>query len=209
MPLRGHGIGILLALGLAALPMQAQIISTVASSSAWGGPLDSKIDAAGNVYVADWAGDAVYKIDPQGRIATIAGTPGRGGFTGDGTAATGALVNGPAGVAVDPAGNVYFSDNNNARIRKIGTNGIITTVAGTGRAGFSGDNGPGVNAMINFPLSMVADSAGNIYFIDYNNFRIRKLAANGVISTVAGTGRKNSGGDGGQALATDMVPSAI
>ena len=197
------------AASILALPMLAQTISTAASNSAWGGPLDAKLDGAGNLYVADWGGDAIYKVDLQGRMTVLAGTPGRGGYSGDGAQGTSALINAPTGIALDAAGNVYFADNNNARIRKIGTNGIVTTVAGNGRAGFAGDGGPGAGAMINNPLGMVSDAAGNIYFIDYSNYRIRKVAPNGTISTVAGTGRKNSGGEGGQALTTDMVPSAI
>src|SRR5262245_42816364 len=212
MRLRGHGIGIGICLALAlapALPLEAQTISTSASNSAWGGPLDAKIDGSGNIYVADWGGDAIYKVDLQGRMTVLAGTAGRGGYSGDGGPGTSALINAPTGIAVDPGGNVYFSDNNNQRIRKIATNGTITTVAGNGRAGFGGDGGAGPAAMISNPLGMVIDAAGNLYFIDYNNFRIRKLAPNGTISTFAGTGRKNSGGDGGQALTTDMVPSGI
>lgn len=201
MRLKGLWIGILLA-----LPLQAQIIGTVASSSAWGGPLDSKIDGAGNIYVADWGGHAVYKIDLQGRSTLLAGRPGVAGTAGDGGPSTSALLSGPTGVAVDAAGNVYISDSNNDRIRKISTNGIITTVVGA-TGGFV--DGPGTTARINNPLGMVMDNAGNLYFIDYNNFRIRKMAPNGAVSTFAGTGRKNSGGDGGQALTTDMVPSGI
>jgi uncharacterized protein (TIGR03437 family) len=181
----------------------------VASSSAWTGVERATFDAQGNLYVVDWGGHAVYKVDTQAAITTIAGTPGRAGSTGDGAAATSATINGPTGVAVDAAGNVYIACLGDHKIRKVDIKGIITTYAGNGRAGFSGDGGPAASAMLNSPLDLIIDRAGNLYLLDYNNFRIRKITPAGVISTFAGTGRKNSGGDGGQALATDMAPSSI
>jgi uncharacterized protein (TIGR03437 family) len=199
-------------LGLAVLlPAQAPVptISTVGSNSTWGGPINVKLDGAGNMYVADWGGHAVYKIDAQANITTVAGSPGKAGSTGDGASATLATLNGPSGVAVAPDGTVYITCLGDNRIRKVSPNGIITTFAGTGRAAFGGDGGPSTQASLDYPLDVIMDSAGNLYIADYGNYRIRKITPGGTISTIAGTGRKNAGGDGGQALATDMLPAAI
>ncbi|MFF1724315.1 NHL domain-containing protein [Streptomyces sviceus] len=131
-------------------------------------------------------------------ISTIAGT-GVGGFKGEKESAVSAQLNRPYGVAVDSAGTVYFSDFNNHRVRKVATDGKISTVAGTGVAGFSGDNGPAVSAQLNYPREIAVDSAGAVYIADTNNHRVRKITADGKISTVAGTGAAAFGGDDGPA----------
>ena len=138
-------------------------------------------------------------------IRTCAGN-GTAGFSGDSGSATVAKINNPYGVAVDAAGNVYFTDYGNNRIRKISTSGIITTIAGTGAATFSGDGGPATAATLQSPRGIAIDPLGNIIFSDYGNNRVRKIdGATGVITTIAGVGGVPSfGGDGGQATAANL-----
>ncbi|MBC5773665.1 cadherin-like beta sandwich domain-containing protein [Pontibacter sp. KCTC 32443] len=167
-----------------------------ATSSALYNPNDIAIDAAGNLFIADWGNHRIRKVDTNGIITTIAGT-GTGGFTGDGGLAINAQIYHPLGVAVDAAGNVYFSTGN--MIRRIGTNGIISTIAGYGQ-GYSGDGGQAVNALFNTPWGLTFDKNGNLFVADYNNHRIRKISTNGVVTTVAGTGVRGFSGDGGQAV---------
>jgi len=104
------------------------------------------------------------------------------------------------GVAVDYAGNIYIADRDNERIRKVNTSGIISTIAGNGTIGYSGDGGAATNASLNNPTGLLVDAAGNIYIADYFNSRIRKVNTNGVISTVAGNGLGSYSGDGGLQL---------
>ncbi len=131
-------------------------------------------------------------------ISTVAGT-GTAGFSGDNDPAVSAKLNRPYGIAVDSTGTLYFSDYNNHRVRKITTDGKITTVAGTGVAGFGGDNGPALSAQLNCPREVAVDSAGTVYITDAGNHRVRKITADGKISTVAGTGTAGFSGDGGPA----------
>src|SRR5665213_2019334 len=138
-----------------------------------------------------------------GTITTIAGT-GTAGYNGDNQAAIGALLNVPPAVSVDPQGNVYIADQFNHRIRKIDTTGKITTIAGTGALGFSGDGGQATAAILNTPTGVFADAAGNIYIGDTGNQRIRKINSAGVISTVAGNGNAAIAGDGGPATSASL-----
>ena len=133
-------------------------------------------------------------------ITTVAGT-GEKGFAGDGGPAAAALLNGPFDVAFDRAGNLYFSDTFNHRIRRIdAASGIVSTIAGNGEAGHSGDGGPATAAALNEPYGVVVDRAGNVYTADRLNRRVRRIdAASGVIATLAGTGEAASSGDGGPA----------
>ena len=124
-----------------------------------------------------------------GTINTIAGTGGAL-FSGDGGAATLAGLNVAVDVAADRDGNLYIANQFNHRVRKIAANGIITTVAGTGVPGYSGDGGPAVNAQINTPTGVFADTAGNIYIAEPGNQRIRKVDLTGTITTIAGNGSK-------------------
>lgn len=175
-------------------------------------PYQIDFDGAGNLYVVDTDNHAVRKVAPNGVITTIAGRAGQRGFSGDGGPATSALLDTPVGVAADGAGNVYITDIANNRIRKVAAStGIISTFAGNGREGFSGDGGPATDAQINFPFALDTDSAGNLYIADYSNHRIRKVTiADGRISTVAGNGNEGFGGDGGPATSASLAfPLAV
>ncbi len=132
---------------------------------------------------------------PPGTITAVAGT-GVVGFSGDGGPATSAQLNQPRAIAFDHSGNRYVVDTGNQRIRKIDPSGIITTIAGTGVAGYSGDGGPATSAEINWPHGAAVDSAGNLYISDSSNHRIRKIDRAGIITTVAGTGVLGFDGDG-------------
>jgi hypothetical protein len=157
------------------------------------------VDSAGNLYIADWQNNRIRKVS-NGVISTVAGT-GTRGFSGDGGPATSAQLAYPQSVAVDSAGNLYIADTSNSRIRKV-SNGVITTVAGDGRFGFSGDNGPATSAQLNGPVGVAVDSAGNLYIADQVNQRIRKVSG-GVITTVAGGG--SSIGDNGPATSAQFA----
>lgn len=137
-------------------------------------------------------------------ITTIAGN-GTAGYAGDGGAATLASINTPCGVAVDGAGNVYVAENSSNRIRKISPSGVISTVAGNGTLGSSGDDGPATLAAIYTPNGIVVDAVGNIYFSEGTKCRIRKVATNGTITTVAGNGTEGFSGDGGPATLASLT----
>jgi sugar lactone lactonase YvrE len=156
------------------------------------------VDSAGNLYIADDGHNRVRKVDPSGIITTVAGN-GKISFSGDGGPATSATLWRPSGVAVDHAGNLYIADLQNARIRKVDTNGIISTVAGNGSLFSSGDGGPAINAGLAYPMGVAVDGAGNIYIADQNAYVIRKVNTAGIISTVAGNGVFGFSGDGGPA----------
>ncbi len=155
-------------------------------------------DAFGNLYIADTGNNRIRKVDTNDIIITVAGMI-TSGFSGDGNAATNAALKNPADIALDSFGNLFIADNGNNRIRKVDTNGIITTVAGNGTAAYAGDGGAATNASLYSPSGVALDSQGNLYIADYNNNRIREVDANGIITTVAGNGTATYAGDGGAA----------
>jgi sugar lactone lactonase YvrE len=183
---------------------QSGIQATAASLAL---PAGIAFDSAGNLYLADLNHHIIREVNIAGIATTVAGT-GEQGFSGDGGAATSALLDSPAGVAVDGAGNIYIADTHNHRIRKV-SGGTITTIAGTGVAGFSGDNGPAVSATLNNPTALPLDSNGNLYIGDTDNHRIRKIIGT-AISTVAGSGEQFFSGDGAAATAAGLdSPSGV
>jgi hypothetical protein len=165
------------------------------------------VDAAGNLYIAEFAGNRVRKVSTAGIIIRAAGG-GHLGPNGDGGLATNAVLNAPFALAMDTAGNLYIGDTTARRVRKVDTAGIITTVAGSGSSGYSGDGGPATKA--GFDLTGVAvDGVGNIFISDRSN-RIRQVNTGGIINTIAGTGTGNYSGDGGPASsATLSEPSDV
>ena len=165
-------------------------------------PFSVAADGAGNIYIA--GNDRIRKVDAAGNISTFAGM-GIRGYIGDGGPAAAARFNAPHGIAADAAGNVYIADTGNNRIRKVDAAGVITTVAGTGVSGYSGDGGPAVSANLHYPAGVAVDSADNIYIADTENHRIRKVDADGSISTVAGSAGFGLSGDGGPATAAEFV----
>lgn len=160
-------------------------------------------DHAGNLYISDFACNTVRKVNSAGIITRIAGNGGNYEFAGDGGPATLAKLAYPGIVAVDKDGNVYIPDSQNQRIRKVDKSGIITTFAGDGNWGNSGDGGPALQARFNFPASIVIDRAGNFYVGDYDCV-IRKIDPAGIITRFAGTGSFGYSGDGGPALLADL-----
>ena len=139
-------------------------------------------------------------------ITTAVGT-GERGFAGDGGPAARAMLNGPFDIGFDPAGNLYFSDTFNHRIRRVdAASGIVTTVAGRGEAGYSGDGGPAVEAHLNEPYGIAVDRSGNLYVADRHNHGVRRIdGASGIVSTVAGNGSAGFAGDGGPAARAGLV----
>jgi len=198
------------------------IISTIAGTATGGfsgdgaaataaklsGPGGVAVDDSGNVYISDGYNQRIRKVSAStGFISTIAGT-GTASFGGDGAAATAALLNNPAGLALDNSGNLYIADMDNQRIRKITkSTGIITTVAGSGTPGvyngaYGGDGSAATAARLNIPLGVALDASGNIYIADSDNERIRKVTlSTGKISTVAGSGSGGFSGDSSAATA--------
>ena len=159
-------------------------------------PIGVAVDAAGNLYIADFSNQRIRKVDAGGTITTVAG--GGSGGLGDGGPATAATLGFIGGVAVDAAGHLYISDWINQRIRKVDAGGTITTIAGDGLRGFGGDGGPATAARLNAPRGVAVDAAGNLYIADADNGRIRRVDAGGTITTVAGGGTGGLG-DGGRA----------
>ncbi len=165
-------------------------------------------DNFGNLFIAEYGNNRVRKVDTNGVISTLAGG---GSSLGDGGKATNAQIQRAVGVAVDLAGNFFIADMVNHRIRKVDTNGIISTVAGTGVSGYTGDGGAATNAKLNSPFGLTLDNSGNLFIADSSNHRIRVLNTNGIITTVAGNGSGGAfAGDGGQATnATLSTPQGI
>ena len=172
-------------------------------------PSGVAVDGQGNVYIADRGNHRVRKVGRDGVITTLAGTGNRD-FGGDGAQARFAALSQPSGVAVDGQGNVYIADRGNNRVRKVGKDGKIETVAGTLSGGFSGDGGAATQAGLDSPRGVAVDSRGNVYIADWGNRRVRRVGADGMISTFAGTGKAGYSGDGGPATQADLRdPSGV
>ncbi len=178
-----------------------------ATSATLNFPAGIAIDAHGNMYVADEGNNVVRRIASDGTINTVAGN-GNAGYAGDNGPATSAQLS-PTAVAVDQAGNLYVADGINYRIRKVDTNGIITTIAGTGVEGDSGDNGPATSAKIDFVTDLTVDNAGNVYIADYYNYEVREINASGMISDFAGGVQSSVIMDGVPATTQVMVPDGV
>jgi trimeric autotransporter adhesin len=161
-------------------------------------------DAQGNIYVSDDYAGVVYKITPNGILNVFAGQVYVYGSGSDNIQATNSSFITPQGLALDQNGNLYISDPDDNRIRKVSTNGIITTFAGTGTAGFSGDGGPATQATLNFPQGIAFDSKGDLIIADRVNNRLRMVSPDGNISTIAGDGTPGSTGNGGPATAAGL-----
>ncbi|MGP8214166.1 MAG: T9SS type A sorting domain-containing protein [Bacteroidia bacterium] len=161
------------------------------------------LDASGNLYIADQGNNRIRKVNKSGVITTVAGN-GTGGYSGDGGQATAAELFTPFQVAVDAKGNLYIADNQNSRVRMVSSTGIITTIAGTGDFGYSGDGGPATAAEVNGPEGIGVDASGNVYVVDNANERIRIINTSGIITTIAGNGTGSYSGDGGQATAAEI-----
>lgn len=153
----------------------------------------------GATYISRRDHNIISRIDDKGNLVNVVGT-GAAGFSGDGGPATQAELSVPAGLTFDSKGNLYIADRENHRVRKVDTKGIITTVAGNGTAGFSGDGGPATQASLNLPSGLAVDDQGNLYISDRSNNRVRKVNTKGIITTVAGTGGDGYHGDNMPAL---------
>jgi hypothetical protein len=170
-------------------------------------PMGVAVDSAGNVYFA--AGSAVFRTTAAGTAILVAGMAFQSGYSGDGGPATSALLRNPRGIAVDASGAIYIADEEGNCVRKVASDGKISTVAGNGGFGFSGDGGPANIAVLNYPSRVAVDAGGNLYIADSGNYRIRKVALDGTISTVAGNGSGGFSGDGGPATNAEMGPADI
>jgi sugar lactone lactonase YvrE len=170
-------------------------------------PVGLALDSKGNMYVADQGNAVVRRISADGTINTVAGN-GNPFFAGDNGPATSAQID-PTAVAVDSHGNLYIADGLNYRIRKVDANGMITTIAGIGREGYSGDNSPALNATMDLVTDLALDQAGNLYLADYYNGAIREIDTTGMITTIAGGLEEGQIADGVPAKVTVMLPDGI
>ena len=196
------------------------VITTVAGTGDWGDerdggpasdaalarPLGLASDSEGNVYVS--SRNKIRRIDQSGIITTFAGT-GQRGSIGDGGSAVTARLPDPHGISFDAAGNLYVAGWDSNRVRRIETTGVVTTLAGAGELGYSGDGGSATEARLHHPLGIAADSAGNVYVTEDGGGRVRKIDAGGLITTMAGTGDSGFGGDGGPATNSRVSPFGI
>lgn len=170
-----------------------------ATAAEFAGPIGIAFDTAGNYYVVDFYNYRIRKISTDGTITTVAGN-GTFGYTGNGSVATSAEI-AAHGIAIDKHNNIYFSDPFYSIIRKVTPAGIISTIAGNGTLGFSGDNGPATNAEMTMPYGLAFDAAGNLFIADAGNHAIRKVnITTGIITTVAGTGTGGYTGNLGKAI---------
>ena len=168
-----------------------------ATSAQFNNPLNVLVDPRGGVYLTDYGNSSIRKIFPDGSVNSITGN-GSAGFSGDGGSAIGAQLSSPHEIALDSAGNLYIADTANARVRRIDKSGNISTFAGTGTRGYSGDGGPAISANLTLPTGVAVDSKGNVYIADGGNSSVRKVTPDGNISTFAGVGFLTFGGFSGE-----------
>jgi sugar lactone lactonase YvrE len=179
-----------------------------ATAAEFARPLGVAIDASGNIYISD-GNSAIRMVNTSGIISTFAGI-GTSGYYGDGGPAISAELNGPFGVAIDDIGNLYIADANNNVIRMVNTGGIISTIAGNGVAGYSGNGGVATVAELYYPTGVAVDTRNNVYITDYINSVVRMVNSSGTISTFACNGTSGYSGDGGLATAAELDnPSGI
>ncbi len=172
-------------------------------------PASVALDCSGNMYIADMGSETVRKIDADGNIHCFAGTY-AGGYNGDGIAATSSQLNLPTCVLADCSGNVYIADAWNNRVRKVTTDGNITTIAGNGAAAYSGDGGPATAAALWIPHGITFDACGNLYICDWQNNSVRLLSTDGNITTFAGSNARGYDGDGGAKDASQLyLPASL
>jgi len=166
-------------------------------------PTGVAVDAAANVYVADYRNNMIREISPAGAVTTLAGSVSQGSVNATGTYAS---FFQPTGVAVDASGNVYVADNGNHLIRMISPAGVVSTLAGSGSAGFA--NGMGTAASFNYPQGIAVDASGNVYVADYGNNMIREISPAGMVTTLAG---KSTAGlvNGADTAATFNQPTGV
>lgn len=165
------------------------------------------LDPQGNLYLADAQNHMVFRRSPDGALQRIAGN-GFAGFSGDGAQANSASLNSPHSVVVDRVSNVYISDKNNHRIRRVSPDGIITTIAGNGQPGSEGDGVPALRSLLNAPSSMALDGNENLYFIDSANYLLRRISTTGTITTVAGNGVAEAGEENIPARGSPITPGS-
>lgn len=175
-----------------------------ATESAFAFPVDIRLDSKGNIFVADLDNHRVRKIARDGLVTTVAGS-GVPGYSGDGGPAINAQLNTPYGILLDKDDNLLIADSNNDAIRKVGSDGIIHTIAGTGQEGYEGDGGPARTAKLNTPQSLAVDDAGRIYIGDEHNDAIRVLEPDGTIRTLIGSKGPGFSGDGGPAAEAQIA----
>lgn len=197
--------------------LYCQVIVTVAGNggtgySGNGGPATAAefwepqgvaVDASGNLYIGDYIDCVVRIVNTSGIISNFAGNH-TNGFSGDGGPATAAELGTVVGIYIDASGNTLIADANNDRIRMVNTSGIITTIAGNGTPGYSGNGGPASAAELSQPYDIIKDNTGNLYICDHNNHCIREVNTLGIIATIAGNGTYGYNGDGGPATAAQL-----